>query len=64
MFCCEFGDTYFQTKLNVIKPLMPRMEPIQSIGSDLLVGSSGGSRSARLPKTIKPSMVLIVSCQL
>ena len=64
ILCQGFQDTYFQTKLKVIRPLMPRMEPIQSIGSDLLIGSSAGSRSARLPKTINPSMALIASCQL
>ncbi len=41
-------------------PLMARMEPIQSIGSDLLVGTSGGSRSARLPKTTNPSKALVI----
>ena len=63
-FCREVWETYFQTKLKVMRPLMPRTEPIQSIGSDLLVGSSGGSKSARLPKTINPSMDLIASGQL
>ena len=57
-------NTYFQTKLKMIRPPMPRMEPIQSIGSELLVGSSGGSKSARLPKTINPSIALIAPCQL
>ena len=62
--CYEVQDTYFQTKLKLIRPLMPRMDPTQSICSDLLGGSSEGSRSARLPKTISPSMALIASCQL
>ena len=60
----EAQDTYFQTKLKVIRPLIPSIEPIQSIGSDLLRGLSEGSRSARLPKTINPSKALITSCQL
>lgn len=60
----EVQNTYFQTKLKMIRPLMPILEPIQSIDSDLLVGSSGGSRSARLPKTTNPSMALIADCQL
>ena len=54
----KVSDTYFQTKLKRIRPLIPRMEPIQSIGSEWLVGCSGGSRSAILPKTINPSMAL------
>ena len=56
-------DAYFQTKLNAMRPLMPSNEPTQSIGSDLPGGSSGGSNSARLPKTINPNRDLIASGQ-
>lgn len=54
---------YFQTKLKMMRPEMPSIDPNQSIGSDLLIGSSGGSTSARLPKTINPNRALIASCQ-